>query len=355
MARRLALLLAALALLAGLTACDPPEYPGGTDQQTWATPDAVPHYAENEAAERVTCAPSHTNWADPIGAPGQRLGSQHRHQFYGPPGVDWTTESPEDLPRSTCEGGISNRTSYWMPTIWDEHGQPVEAPPIENALQVYYKQGYRGVAEEFIEPFPQGLKMLTGDPRATEPQQGNRVWWTCEEDRQLDQGSGSATIPACQPGWWLVANGEFPQCWNGRDLDSPAHGIDPAFPYGGPEGEGGTGHMAYGTGWRSDPSPPESGCPPSHPRALPQVTVHALFEVPEGADTTQWRLGSDMDPDLPGGLTIHWDWWEGWDAQIMSDIVELCLRPSLDCRQGLIPYSDERGLRKLGQAVGVPA
>jgi len=37
-----------------------------------------------------------------------------------------------------------------------------------------------------------------------------------------------------------------------------------------------------------------------------------------------------------GGITLHADWMNGWDPDIMETIVQECLRPARECMVGLL-------------------
>ena len=110
---------------------------------------------------------------------------------------------------------------------------------------------------------------------------------------------------------------EFPQCWNGRDLDSPDH----------------KSHMAYGT-WGRPKGAPGVGCPDSHPIAIPSITQNFRYEVPpEGMST--WRLASDMY-EGPAGYSGHADWWNGWDLDIFQMVIDNCYADGIDCQMNLL-------------------
>ena len=54
----------------------------------------------------------------------------------------------------------------------------------------------------------------------------------------------------------------------------------------------------------------------------------------DGADTSNWRLASDMYPaDQPGGASLRADFVNGWDANIMDRWIDACIRPELDCER----------------------
>jgi hypothetical protein len=356
MTRRVAprVLAALLVLVAvsceGVRPAGSPELPGqGRGAFTELIGPAVARpLVSDVGAFRVNCGLSHYNYADPIVAPGKPLGS-HLHSYFGNDAVDWrsTAETIRSTGGSTCTGGTLNRTAYWTPALIDTGGNDwsdctgahpatgcrVLVPggdPAErtaclnpwtrycvdqaNAMQVYYKTGYRGIVPATVQPFPAGLRMIAGDAKATAPQDTSKVWWACKQSHG-DQPPHHPTIEAtgCRAGQLLVQAVEFPQCWDGKNLDSPDH----------------KSHMAYGAGW------PDKGCPSSHPVPLPQVTTWVHWRLPQGVNLATLRLASDMH-DGPGGIANHSDWFGGWDEATFATVVTGCLRPSLDCQMNLL-------------------
>ncbi len=123
----------------------------------------------------------------------------------------------------------------------------------------------------------------------------------------------SGSIPANYPaGSTLEFVLQFPQCWDGRNLDSSNH----------------KSHMAY---------PSDGRCPSSHPVALTDIAYHVRYPVPDDTATTYWRLSSDMyGTDKPGGFSLHGDWFNGWDNAIQTTWSQRCNAASLDCGTALI-------------------
>jgi hypothetical protein len=249
---------------------------------------------------RTVCGFSHMNFDDPIVYTGQ-VGASHLHMFFGNTGANAhsTTESLRGSGNSTCRGGIANRTAYWAPALIDANGTP-QAP---EDIDIYYKTGY-SVASEKIQPFPAGLRMLAGDPKATSGQA--HAWWTC--DGLMPH---YASIPNCSPGSRVMMHVQFPQCWDGKNLDSADH----------------RSHMAY---------PGGSGCPSSHPVAIPVITYNIPYRVPSSG-TSGCRLASDMyDPSLPGGMSAHADWFAAWEPDVVEAFVRNCNNKSVDCHSHLL-------------------
>jgi Domain of unknown function (DUF1996) len=259
---------------------------------------------------RTTCTFSHMNYDDSIVFPGQP-GKSHMHTYFGNTGSNAgsSANSLFTSGTSTCDGGIANRSSYWVPSLIDASGTPV----IPTYNMIYYKSGYQGSAPaSIVATLPVGLKMVTGDPMATTPQ-ADYVKWEC---------SGTAgkqtSIPACGPGNILKATIEFPQCWDGRNLDSPDH----------------RSHMAYGS-W-------ERGCPADHPVAIPVISFNIDYPVGPGG-TSGWRLASDMYSGGPGGYSLHGDIITAWDPAVSSQWLNNCVRQDADCHVSIISDSQSLG------------
>ena len=57
-----------------------------------------------------------------------------------------------------------------------------------------------------------------------------------------------------------------------------------------------------------------------------------MFPVTETNAPLRWRLSSDTyDKSIPGGYSMHGDWFNGWKADIMATFVANCDRASKDC------------------------
>lgn len=271
---------------------------------------------DGSAAFRVNCRFNRMDFVDPIVAPRRPRGS-HLHIFFGNTSTGaWSTpESIRTTGASTCTGGTANRSAYWAPAIIDTStGAPVMSSTSwvdqEHFLQVYYKSGYEGVAPQTVQNFPVGLRMIAGSAMSTGPQPNGIVTYSCEDGQR--QIHGATSFPACQPGQLFVMSIKFPQCWDGRNLDSPDH----------------KSHMAYGAGW------PDKGCPASHPVPLPQITQNYRYRVPAGG-MSSWRLSSDTYSG-PAGYSGHADWMNGWDQAVFQRMLDNCYRGGFDCQMNLL-------------------
>lgn len=273
--------------------------------------DRVSSTSEQPAASdgtgvfRTVCGFSHMNFDDPIVYPG-RPGAAHLHAFFGNTGTNAnsTEESIRTTGNATCRGGTINRSAYWVPALIDTRdGTPVKP----QSSHFYYKTGYRGVAPRDVQPFPQGLRMIAGSASSSGPQP-DAARWKCVDGGDNLVGSSIQNCPAGAELWQEIF---FPQCWDGKNLDSPDH----------------KSHMAY----------PSRGCPSTHPVALPEISFNIVYKVAEANAPLRWRLSSDMYPaDQPGGYSSHGDWINGWKQEMMETWVQYCDQLALDCHSHLL-------------------
>jgi hypothetical protein len=246
----------------------PPGSPGSGAVRIATTGERPMPSADGDGIFRTVCLYSHMRTEDPLIA-----GPTYLNMYWGKTGTG----------NSTCRGGIVDRSVYWLPALIDTKTRTPLAPEL---IHVYFESGYLGVRPDQVQPMPAGLRMLAGD--------ASHAGWKCWD-------AGGATrpaIPHCPAGDHADLELYFPQCWNGRDLDSPDH----------------KSHMAYAT--------PGRGCPVTHPVALPQISYHALYPVSVSTDTSGWRLASDT---LQGG------WVNGWRADILTTWIAGCVRVAATC------------------------
>lgn len=250
-------------------------------------------------AFRTVCLWSHFNYDDPLVFPGQP-GRSHLHLFFGNSLTDAfsTADSLRNSGNSTCRGGTVNRSAYWVPALLNSEGKPL-TPFFSN---FYYKSGYRGVRGEDVKPLPAGLRMIAGKVDSQGPQP-YVVAWSGDRGNCTDRNDA---IPLCSQGSEVTMTIRFPQCWDGKNLDSPNH----------------QSHMAYA----------EGGCPASHPVALPEIAFNVHYQVEDPNGTGKWRLSSDRyDAALPGGYSAHGDWFNGWDTEMVETWTRNCHNQRRDC------------------------
>jgi len=287
------------------------------------TDDIVDEREDGSGAFRTHCLESHSSHDDPLVFP-QQPGAAHHHVFFGNRTVDadTTMQKLTAANRTTCDGGTLNRSTYWVPALYDAHGERIEyVEPL-----FYYKTGYH-VPAAIIDPPPEGLRMIAGDAHATAPQGTQVVKFRCaswqSERRWFDPGDPLDHVdylPDCRQGDLLEVRVVFPQCWDGQNLSAPDH----------------SSHMAYPREAKS-PFTGTGACPTSHTVAIPEISYNfAIYVTAQTGPTSSWRFSSDRPEVTAPGVNLHADWMNGWDKKTMDAIVENCLRPARECGVGLL-------------------
>jgi hypothetical protein len=238
---------------------------------------------------QVACRSSHNNFDDPIVYPG-KVGAAHHHDFFG----NRTTNAFSTLASLTGEATTCSRpgdtAAYWTPSLYND-GKRVTP----DRLIAYYRTS-RIKDVKTIKPFPAGLRMVAGNHMATaaNPQSTQFVNWKCGDG--LD---GTAKPPA-RCGDLLRLRIEFPNCWDGRNLDSADH----------------KSHMTY--------SPSSGrGCPSSHPVEVPSLHLNFYWKV--SGDLSGLALSSG------GVYSGHADFFNSWNQDAQAQLVRQCLNSSMVC------------------------
>jgi uncharacterized protein DUF1996 len=247
-----AVALAAAAIGSAAPFPNPNEFPGGS------------YFA-------VICSFSHRNNDDPIVYPGQP-GRSHNHTYMGNRDVHaFTTASSLRGGETTCETP-GDASAYWVPTLFVRN-----EPIIPLAAIAYYVK--HTIAP--VQVYPPGLKMIAGNPNAKKAQSKRIVAWSCG-------GIGGrpryTALPACTPNGALELRVQFPNCWNGKTLDSPDHRR----------------HMAYSTAGR---------CPDSHPVPVATLEVVLVYPPSPGGALASGRFGG------------HADFINAWEPNLLAFLV----------------------------------
>jgi hypothetical protein len=308
-------------------ALPPPNYGFTSLRKRDNTSGAVqPNSTPDGGAFRIVCATSHLGFFDPIVYPPSGATSfpkrSHLHNFFGNSDIAATTATTTQLAtvgRSSCVGGIANRSGYWVPAVIDT---TTGFPIIPYANIVYYKNesDYRRANLTAVTVPPADLRIIAGNPANTSTDLNNlRYRWECPLGANF-----SATIPGagCANGSDVQLIVFFPQCWDGVNLDSANH----------------QSHMAYENA--------STGCPGTHPVMIPQISFNIRYKVAATPDPVtgasrrpeNWRLHSDTYATgfAAGGLSAHGDWWNGWNNAVLTQIVQGCLHASLNCHAHLL-------------------
>ena len=174
-----------------------------------------------------------------------------------------------------------------MPTLLRD-GEAVEP----RGATIYYR---RRTAQR-VRAFPQGLRMIAGNAKATSPQARRVTFWNCG----VAAGIPPATAPPdCPDGMrtGLRLHVTFPSCWDGENLDSPDH----------------QSHMAY----------PERGrCPATHPVEVPAISIIVRYAITD-ADGLELASG--------GVYSGHADFFNAWEQRALRRLADDCLNGQRHC------------------------
>jgi hypothetical protein len=248
------------------------------------------------------CRFSHTATDDPIVVP--RLpGRSHPHTFFGNVSTNaYSTLASLRRAATTCKPR-TDRAAYWVPTLF-RNGREVRPAK----AQLYYVvHGYRQ-----MRAFPAGLRMVAGDAHATRPQSGLVAYWDCAGGAGIRSnpspapparcGTVSGTVLVLRRGskklvpmtvrskTHLELRVNFPDCWDGKHLDSPDH----------------KSHMAYSRGFV---------CPRSHPVKVPLLQLMIRYPLVSGQGLT---LASGSR------FSAHADFFNAWDERALVRLVDAC-------------------------------
>lgn len=241
------------------------------------------------------CPFSHRRADDPIVLPGH-AGHSHSHDFLGNIVTDADTTVEDLLAGDTTCDPSGDRSAYWVPTLYAADGAIV---PIEHATFYYLVH----VADPTtVQPYPLGLKVIAGDARATTPPDPSPFKWSCLGAPD----SSTSEIVTCPTGSQLELLVNFPDCWNGQDLDSADH----------------KSHLAYSAA---------GACPVSHPVVVPALQFKLRYATSGEAGM---RLASGP------GYTAHADFFNGWESAALANRIR-CLHELVKC--GPEGYPEEAG------------
>ena len=198
---------------------------------------------------------------DPIVNPGET--SSHVHIVLGgngfAPKMDYASTQKSTCTTCTIKGDLSN---YWVPALYYRaKNDSLISVPLAGGQggTVYYQQRASYKGNNTISAFPEGFRMLAGNPY-------NRVVDSTNTTQQavnfacLDY-SGATKYPEgeilptvrCPDG--VRAQVYFPQCWDGKNLDASDHKA----------------HMAYPSNYNG------GECPDSHPVPTMGLFYEFLF------------------------------------------------------------------------------
>ncbi|MFG3189916.1 DUF1996 domain-containing protein [Streptomyces omiyaensis] len=256
------------------------------------TPTPVPAGTVRVPEFNATCSYSHSKPDDPIVAPGLP-GASHMHSFFGNKGTDafTTARSLAANPATSCTPA-KDLSAYWIPTLYQD-GRAVES----DGMIVYY--GSRLPDPTATVPFPQGFRMIAGDAKSQLPTPaGSANQFFCAGEGGEIGRSADGNWPVCAPTAKLVHQLVFPDCWDGKHLDSPDHKSHVAFTHSGT-------------------------CGGDHPVAIPSVSF--VVSYPTSGSPAGFSLSSGM------ASSIHGDFFNAWDDAALGQRVKDCVVQSAKC------------------------
>ena len=260
---------------------------------------AVPAYGSTGGASFFVsnCTFSHMSNDDPIVWP-RRPGYSHDHTFVGNVSTNaFSTLATLRRARTSC-APADDTAAYWAPTLY------VDGAPLAPVGATAY---YRRATTAKVRPFPLGFEMVAGDSHAVAAQSTAVTYWDCGVLKTNQYGfalpAASSSIPVCPVKSQLELHVNFPECWDGRHLDSATH----------------KSHVAYAVAGR---------CPAGHPVALPALTLVLRYPaaVVDAAQTVILSSG--------GQFSGHADFINAWDEQALTRLVDSCLNAGVYCTPG---------------------
>ncbi|MEZ5320737.1 MAG: DUF1996 domain-containing protein [Microthrixaceae bacterium] len=235
----------------------------------------------------ASCPYTHSLPDDPI-VHRNMAAMSHVHDFFGNASTNArSTYSSLLAAKSSCDD-VGDRSAYWTPALFVNG-----ARALPERVDAYYRVG-SGVDPKAVVPFPRGLKALAGEQGSTRAQSPSVVAWTCGLSPKLH----SVPPSGCGTDNPVNLRLTFPDCWNGRSLDSSDH----------------RSHLAYST---------TAGCPSGHRVPIPQLTLVVHYPV-SGAVTSSYLAS--------GPITgAHGDFFVAWRQQRIEAQVHGCLNRSVTC------------------------
>ncbi|KAH9959194.1 hypothetical protein BC827DRAFT_1301881 [Russula dissimulans] len=241
---------------------------------------------------------------DPIVNPGKASGHTHTIMGSGAIGFSTTFADLRNSDCTTCKVK-DDKSAYWIPELYYQYKNESFQAVSHGGMLVYYLQ--RGAANETVQAFPDGLRVLAGNPflrSYTDTPEAEAISWNCINFNAapVPQTPGFANTN-CPSG--LRAQVFFPSCWDGVNLDSPDH----------------KSHMAY-------PDGVDNGqCPPSHPIHLISIFFEVYFNVAPFNNLNDGGRFVLANGD-PTGYGLHGDFMNGWDRGVLSRAVTTCTATS---------------------------
>ncbi|ORX41227.1 hypothetical protein BD324DRAFT_606840 [Kockovaella imperatae] len=229
---------------------------------------------------------------DPIVDPNAVSG--HMHQILGGSAFGAAYNYADSQKASCTTAAITvDKSNYWVPKLYWINNNGSSFTPLGAHTRFYYHLG-RNSPSEPVSPFPEGLRMLTGNPNNKQP---TIAAWACHVQQNLanDLTGTNFNFPRDCP-YGLRVDIQFPCCWDGVNLYKSDQS-----------------HMTW-----PQQSQNSGTCPWSHPIRLPQIMLEYTYSP------SNWAPGETLAGNLAWangdttGYGVHADFTNGWDTEILA-------------------------------------
>jgi hypothetical protein len=251
----------------------------------------------SDAVFVTRCNYSHTNNDDPIVFPG-RQGAAHSHDFFANRSTQFDSDyaSLRGTPLGTTCVNPDDKSAYWIPTVsWANNSGTRTLKP--STAHFYYRSG--GKPPQTVLPPPPELKVVPN----------THVTWRCSQNT-----AASPSPPTRCSSGALVVTIRFPDCLAEDEIGQLLTDTDPnnsRFP------NDHRSHMAYavsqGDGTKL--------CPDTHPNPIATLFMEVKFKI----GTTSGSVSLSSDHGAPPGSTMHADFFNAWDQEKLTTLVEDCI------------------------------
>ncbi|KAA8621519.1 WSC domain containing protein [Pyrenophora tritici-repentis] len=240
--------------------------------------------------------------------------SDHVHTISGGSGFK-ANMTYQDTQASLCSSCSikEDKSNYWTPQLYVKYKNGTGFAPVpvmgdgddtNGGMTVYYLQRRGDNQTEQLHAFPEGFRMIAGDPD-TRSSDGSLaaqgISFNCLGANLLEtNGMPNYTCPG-----GLRAQVFFPQCWDGKNLDSPDHKSHMSYPSG----------TVYNGG----------NCPPTHPVHMISIFYEILYDT--ARFESEWDDGKNPFVFSQGDATgygLHGDFFNGWDVEVLQKAVNTC-------------------------------
>lgn len=198
----------------------------------------------------------------------------------------------------------ADKSNYWMPNLYwindPAHPDTTSFIAISALVRFYYFLP-RTSNDVPVEPFPEGLRMVVGDPNSKTDDRRGIFQFGCQQQANFANtiyGPNFNFDSYCP--WGVKTEVRFPQCWDGVNL----YKSDMS-------------HMSYPVGWERNGDLRNGPCPATHPVRVPTILLEYTWHPEDVAPNQKvkghlaWANGDTT------GAGIHADFIAGWDTNFL--------------------------------------